>query len=60
VVVVLKAAISLFRRRKTEPRTNSIHFLDEDLALVSASGIPEGLATRLPATEGQQNKRSNK
>jgi hypothetical protein len=60
VVVVLKAAISLFRRPKTEPKTNSIHFLDEDLALVSASGIPEELATRLPATRGQQNKRSNK
>ena len=26
---------------KTEPNSNSIHFLDEDLALVPVSGIPE-------------------
>jgi len=37
----MKTAISPFREPKTEPNGNSIHFLDEDLALVPASGIPE-------------------
>jgi DNA-binding response OmpR family regulator len=37
----MKTAISPFREPKTEPKGNSIHFLDEDLALVPASGIPE-------------------
>jgi hypothetical protein len=37
----MKTAISPFRPPKTEPNTNSIHFLDEDLALMPASGIPE-------------------
>ncbi|HWO27917.1 MAG TPA: response regulator transcription factor [Candidatus Acidoferrum sp.] len=37
----MKTAISPFREPKTEPSGNSIHFLDEDLALVPASGIPE-------------------
>jgi len=32
--------LSPFRQPKTEPDANSIHFLDEDLALVPASGIP--------------------
>jgi DNA-binding response OmpR family regulator len=36
-----KAAISPFRQPKTEPNANSIHFLDEDLALLPVSGIPE-------------------
>ncbi len=37
----MKNAISPARLPKTEPSTNSIDFLDEDLALVAASGIPE-------------------
>ena len=37
----MKTAISPLRQPKTEPNANSIHFLDEDLALVPASGIPE-------------------
>jgi hypothetical protein len=37
----MKTAISPFRQPKTEPNANSIHFLDEDLALVPASRIPE-------------------
>ena len=37
----MKTAISPFRQPKTEPNANSIHFLDEELALVPASGIPE-------------------
>ena len=37
----MKIAISPFRRPKTEPNANLIQFLDEDLALVPASGIPE-------------------
>jgi DNA-binding response OmpR family regulator len=36
----MKTAISPFRQPKTEPNGNSIHFLDEDLALMPASGIP--------------------
>jgi DNA-binding response OmpR family regulator len=37
----MKTAISPFREPKTEPNGNSIHFLDEDLALVPPSGVPE-------------------
>jgi DNA-binding response OmpR family regulator len=37
----MKTAISPLRQLKTGPNANSIHFLDEDLALVPASGIPE-------------------
>jgi DNA-binding response OmpR family regulator len=37
----MKTAISPFRQPRTEPNAKSIHFLDEDLALVPASGIPE-------------------
>jgi len=41
MAATMKTAISPFRQPKTEPNANSIHFLDEDLALVSAAGIPE-------------------
>jgi hypothetical protein len=41
MAATLKAAISPFTEHRTEPEANSIHFLDEDLALVQASGIPE-------------------
>ena len=41
MAATMKAAVSPFRPPKTEPNTNSIHFLDEDLALVPASGVPE-------------------
>src|ERR1700722_16380120 len=41
MAATMKTAISQFRQPKTEPHANSIHFLDEDLTLVSASGIPE-------------------
>jgi DNA-binding response OmpR family regulator len=37
----MKTAISPARQPKTEPSANSIDFLDEDLALLPASGIPE-------------------
>ena len=37
----MKTPISPSRQPKTEPNANSIHFLDEDLALVPTSGIPE-------------------
>src|SRR6266446_7399298 len=37
----MKTAISPSRRPKTEPSANSIDFLDEDLDLVPASGVPE-------------------
>jgi DNA-binding response OmpR family regulator len=37
----MKTAISPARQPKTEPTANSIDFLDEDLALVPASGIQE-------------------
>jgi DNA-binding response OmpR family regulator len=40
MAATMKAAIS-FRQPKTEPNANSIYFLDENLALVPASGIPE-------------------
>ena len=41
MAATIKTAISPFTQPKTEPNANSIHFLDEDLALVSATGIPE-------------------
>ena len=41
MAATMKTAISPFRQSKTEPNGNSIHFLDEDLALLPASGIPE-------------------
>jgi DNA-binding response OmpR family regulator len=41
MAATMKTAISPFRQPKTERNANSIHFLDEDLALVPASGIPE-------------------
>lgn len=36
-----KSAISTFAQPETEPKANSIHFLDERLAPVPASAIPE-------------------
>jgi len=41
MAATLKIAISPFRQPKTEPNASSIHFLDEDLAVLPASGIPE-------------------
>jgi DNA-binding response OmpR family regulator len=41
MAATIKTAISPFREPKTVPNANSIHFLDEDLALRPASGIPE-------------------
>jgi DNA-binding response OmpR family regulator len=41
MAATMKTAISPFRQPETEPNANSIHFLDEDLALVPASGVPE-------------------
>jgi len=41
MAATMKTAVSPFRKPKTEPRASSILFLDEDLALVPASGIPE-------------------
>src|ERR1700722_12618490 len=41
MATTMKTAISPFRQPKTEPNVNSIRFLDEDLALVPTSGIPE-------------------
>ena len=41
MAATMKTAISPFREPKTEPNANSIHFLDEDMALMPASGIPE-------------------
>jgi DNA-binding response OmpR family regulator len=41
MAATMKTAISPFGQPKTEPNANSIHFLDENLALVPASGIPE-------------------
>jgi DNA-binding response OmpR family regulator len=37
----MKTAISPCRQTKTEPSANSIDFLDEDLVLVPASGVPQ-------------------
>ena len=41
MAATMKTAISPLRQPKTEPNANSIHFLDEDLAWVPASGIPK-------------------
>ena len=41
MVATMKTAISPFRQPETGPNANSIQFLDEDLALLPASGIPE-------------------
>src|ERR1700749_3825218 len=41
MATTMKTAISTFRPLKTQPNANSIHFLDEDLVLVSASSIPQ-------------------
>jgi len=41
MATTMKAAISPFRKPKTEPNATSVHFLDEDLGLMPASGIPE-------------------
>ena len=41
MAATMKTAISPLRQPKTEPNANSVHFLDEDLAFVPASGIPE-------------------
>jgi two-component system alkaline phosphatase synthesis response regulator PhoP len=41
MAATMKTAISPFREPKTVPNANSIHFLDEDLALRPAPGIPE-------------------
>ena len=41
MAATMKAAISPFRQPKTQPHAKSIHFLDEDLALVPVSLIPE-------------------
>jgi DNA-binding response OmpR family regulator len=41
MAATMKIAISPFKQSKTEPNANSIHFLDEDLAFVPASGIPD-------------------
>ena len=41
MAATMKTAISPFSQSKTEPKANSIHFLDEDLAMVPLSGIPE-------------------
>jgi len=41
MTATIKTAISPFREPKTVPNANSIHFLDEDLVLMPASGIPE-------------------
>jgi two-component system, OmpR family, alkaline phosphatase synthesis response regulator PhoP len=41
MAATMKTAISLFKQPKTKPDANSIHFLDEDLASVPTSSIPE-------------------
>jgi DNA-binding response OmpR family regulator len=41
MAATIKAPISPFRQPKREPNPNSTHFLDEDLASVPVSGIPE-------------------
>jgi DNA-binding response OmpR family regulator len=41
MAATMKTAISPFRQPKTKPNASSIHFVDEDLALVPASSIPE-------------------
>jgi DNA-binding response OmpR family regulator len=41
MATTVKAVISPFRQAKMELDSNSMHFLDEDLASVPVSGIPE-------------------
>jgi Transcriptional regulatory protein, C terminal len=41
MTTAIKSAISSFAQPKTEPKTNAILFLDEQLASMPASGIPE-------------------
>jgi DNA-binding response OmpR family regulator len=41
MTTAIKSAISPFAQPKTEPKTNAILFLDEQLASMPASGIPE-------------------
>jgi DNA-binding response OmpR family regulator len=41
MAATMKIATSPFRQPKTSPNASSIHFLNEDLALVPASGMPE-------------------
>jgi len=41
MTTAIKSAIATFAQPKAEPNANSIHFFDEDLAPVAASGIPE-------------------
>jgi hypothetical protein len=41
MTATMKKAISPFGPPRTEPNANSIQFVDEDLTLVPASGIPE-------------------
>src|SRR5580692_2549968 len=41
MIPTIKAAISPFAQTRTEVDSNPIHFLNEDLASVPASGIPE-------------------
>jgi DNA-binding response OmpR family regulator len=41
MAATMKTAIFPFRQPVTEPNANSIQFLDENLALVPAAGIPE-------------------
>jgi Transcriptional regulatory protein, C terminal len=41
MATTMKTGISPFRQRKVEPDANAIQFVDEDLALVPTSGIPE-------------------
>src|SRR6476620_12716823 len=41
MTATIKAALSPFAQAKTEFDSNPMHFLDEDLASVPVSGIPE-------------------
>jgi len=41
MTTAIKSAISPFAQSKTEPKANAILFLDEQLASMPASGIPE-------------------
>jgi DNA-binding response OmpR family regulator len=41
MAATMKTAISTFRQPKPEPNAHSIHFIDEDLVSVAASGVPE-------------------
>ena len=53
MTATIKAAISPFAQAKTEFDSNPMHFLNEDLASVSVSGIPEEfrkLSRYLPVT----------